>query len=112
MLLEVNSVEVRYGRVPAIRDVSFHVSEGEIVCFIGPNGAGKSTTMLAVAGVLHPAKGSIVFEFALDLRPCHRSHCRGRNRIGTGRAPDLRPLDREGKLGRRDWTARWIVAIR
>ncbi len=65
MLLEVNGVEVRYGRVPAIRDISFHVGEGEIVCFIGPNGAGKSTTMLAVAGVLHPAKGSILF----DSRP-------------------------------------------
>jgi branched-chain amino acid transport system ATP-binding protein len=61
MLLQVDDLEIRYGRVPAIRDMSFSVGEGEIVCFVGPNGAGKSTTMLAVAGVLHPAKGSIRF---------------------------------------------------
>ena len=65
MLLEVDDLEIRYGRVPAVRDVSFSVGEGEIVCFVGPNGAGKSTTMLAVAGVLHPAKGTIHF----DTRP-------------------------------------------
>jgi branched-chain amino acid transport system ATP-binding protein len=61
MLLQVDELEIRYGRVPAIRDISFSVGDGEIVCFVGPNGAGKSTTMLAVAGVLHPAKGSIRF---------------------------------------------------
>jgi branched-chain amino acid transport system ATP-binding protein len=62
MLLQVDELEIRYGHVPAIRDISFSVGEGEIVCFVGPNGAGKSTTMLAVAGVLHPAKGSIRFD--------------------------------------------------
>jgi len=62
VLLEVESLEVRYGTVPAVRDVSFHVETGEIVCFIGANGAGKSTTMLAVAGVLHPARGDIQFD--------------------------------------------------
>jgi branched-chain amino acid transport system ATP-binding protein len=65
MLLEVDNLEIRYGRLPAVRDVSFSVDEGEIVCFVGPNGAGKSTIMLAVAGVLHPAKGTIRF----DTRP-------------------------------------------
>ena len=61
MLLEVEGLEIRYGRVPAVRDVSFGIAEGEFVCFVGPNGVGKSTTMLAVAGVLHPARGSIRF---------------------------------------------------
>jgi branched-chain amino acid transport system ATP-binding protein len=65
MLLEVEDLEIRYGRVPAVRDISFSVGEGEIVCFVGPNGAGKSTIMLAVAGVLYPAKGTIRF----DSRP-------------------------------------------
>ncbi len=65
MLLKVEDLEIRYGRVPAVRDVSFAVGEGEIVCFVGPNGAGKSTITLAVAGVLHPAKGTIRF----DSRP-------------------------------------------
>lgn len=62
MLLQVDELEICYGRVPAVRDVSFSVGEGEIVCFVGPNGAGKSTIMLAVAGVLHPTKGSIRFD--------------------------------------------------
>lgn len=62
MLLQVRNLEVRYGTVPAVRDVTFDVAEGEIVCFIGANGAGKSTTMLAVAGVLHPTRGNIQFD--------------------------------------------------
>lgn len=61
MLLDVEGLEIRYGRVPAVRDVSFRIGEGEFVCFVGPNGVGKSTTTLALAGVLHPAKGSIRF---------------------------------------------------
>ena len=61
MLLEVRNLEVRYGTVPAVRDIDFHVAKGEIVCFIGANGAGKSTTMLAIAGVLHPHRGEIQF---------------------------------------------------
>jgi branched-chain amino acid transport system ATP-binding protein len=65
MLLQVDELEICYGRVPAVRDASFSVGEGEIVCFVGPNGAGKSTTVLAVAGALHPTKGSIRF----DSRP-------------------------------------------
>jgi branched-chain amino acid transport system ATP-binding protein len=61
MLLDVQNLEVRYGTVPAVRDINFEVREGEIVCFIGANGAGKSTTMLAIAGVLHPHRGRIRF---------------------------------------------------
>ncbi len=61
MLLQCEGVEVRYGTVPAVRDASFHIEEGEIVCFVGPNGAGKSTTTLAISGVLQPAKGAIIF---------------------------------------------------
>jgi branched-chain amino acid transport system ATP-binding protein len=62
MLLNVEDLEVRYGSVPAVRNIAFQVAEGEIVCFIGANGAGKSTTMLALAGVLHPARGEIRLE--------------------------------------------------
>jgi branched-chain amino acid transport system ATP-binding protein len=61
MLLQADHIEIRYGSVPAVRDVSFQIDDGEIVCFVGPNGAGKSTTTLAIAGVLRPAKGDIVF---------------------------------------------------
>jgi len=60
-MLACDGVEIRYGAVPAVRETTFRVDEGEIVCFVGPNGAGKSTMTLAVAGVLKPAKGAIRF---------------------------------------------------
>lgn len=59
MLLEVNNLTVRYGAVVALKDVSFKVSEGEIVAMVGPNGAGKSTALKAVSGVLRAADGII-----------------------------------------------------
>ena len=61
-MLDCSGIEIRYGNVPAVRDSTFRVNEGEIVCFVGPNGAGKSTTTLAVAGVLKPTKGTIFFQ--------------------------------------------------
>jgi branched-chain amino acid transport system ATP-binding protein len=60
-LLEVNGLELAYGEISAIRDITFTVAEGEIVTFIGANGAGKSTTMRGVAGVMKPRQGTIKF---------------------------------------------------
>jgi branched-chain amino acid transport system ATP-binding protein len=57
--LSVEGLEVRYGAVPAVRDVSFEVAKGEIVGLIGPNGAGKSTTLHAIMGLV-PARGGSV----------------------------------------------------
>src|SRR5437763_15519209 len=54
-------MELAYGEVPACRDLSFEVGEGEIVALIGANGAGKSTTLRGVAGAMHPRKGRIFF---------------------------------------------------
>ena len=51
MLLEVNGLCVNYGRIEAIRDISFTVDEGEIVTLIGANGAGKTTTLKTVSGL-------------------------------------------------------------
>ena len=48
-MLEISNVEVRYGRLVALRGLSMEVRQGEVVCLIGPNGAGKSTTMAAIA---------------------------------------------------------------
>lgn len=59
MLLEVKNLTARYGAVMALKNVSFHVNEGEIVVMIGPNGAGKSTALNAVSGLLHATDGSI-----------------------------------------------------
>ena len=60
-LLELQSLEVRYGAVAAVRDVSMGVQEGEIVGLIGPNGAGKSTTLHAIMGLVPTRNGSIRF---------------------------------------------------
>jgi len=61
-LLELSGVEVRYGRLVALRGLTMEVREGEVVCLIGPNGAGKSTTMAAIAGGVPRFAGSITFE--------------------------------------------------
>jgi branched-chain amino acid transport system ATP-binding protein len=61
-MLEVDGLAVNYGAIQAVRGISFHVSAGETVALIGPNGAGKSTTLLAIAGVLKPAGGSVRFQ--------------------------------------------------
>jgi branched-chain amino acid transport system ATP-binding protein len=58
-VLELDGLEVRYGTVAAVRDVSLRVDKGEIVGLIGPNGAGKSTTLHAIMGVLPPAAGEV-----------------------------------------------------
>jgi branched-chain amino acid transport system ATP-binding protein len=53
---------VRYGPVPALRDVSMEIRRGEIVCLLGGNASGKSTTMKTVIGSVRPAKGSVWYE--------------------------------------------------
>jgi branched-chain amino acid transport system ATP-binding protein len=60
-LLELDSISVHYGRIQAIRDMSFSVEEGEIVSLIGANGAGKTTTMKTISGLLNPSSGAIRF---------------------------------------------------
>jgi branched-chain amino acid transport system ATP-binding protein len=61
-LLEVKSLEVRYGGIRAVRGIGFAVEAGEMVCLVGANGAGKTTTMKAIAGMLRPAAGEVVFD--------------------------------------------------
>ena len=60
--LNVENIEVYYGALHAIRGVSFHVNEGEVVTLIGANGAGKSTILKTVSGLLRPKSGSISFD--------------------------------------------------
>ena len=57
--LEVQDVDVYYGRVHALRRLSFAVGEVEIVCLLGNNGAGKSTTMNLLSGLVRPKAGSV-----------------------------------------------------
>ena len=66
-MLELRGVNVFYGAVQALREVSLRVDEGEIVTLIGANGAGKSTTLMAISGIVPPRRGEILFEG----RPIH-----------------------------------------
>ncbi|MCV9936859.1 ABC transporter ATP-binding protein [Boseaceae bacterium BT-24-1] len=58
-MLKLDKVDTNYGVVAMLRDVSFHVGEGELVCILGPNGAGKTTTFRAISALLPLAKGRI-----------------------------------------------------
>jgi branched-chain amino acid transport system ATP-binding protein len=58
-LLELDALDVRYGRVPAVRGLDLEVGAGEIVGLIGPNGAGKSTTLHAITGLIPSASGDV-----------------------------------------------------
>ena len=61
-MLEIKNIDVFYGDVQVIWDVSFDVKKGEIVALIGANGAGKSTILKTISGILRPKKGEILFE--------------------------------------------------
>jgi len=58
-MIEVKNLTKRYGQIVAVDDISFTVTQGEIVGFLGPNGAGKTTTMNMITGYLAPTEGSV-----------------------------------------------------
>jgi len=60
-LLDVKGVDVLYGDVQAVWDVSLHVDEGTIVALLGANGAGKTTLLKTISGIMHPKRGEILF---------------------------------------------------
>jgi branched-chain amino acid transport system ATP-binding protein len=62
VLLRLSDVEVRYGAIPALRDVSMEVRRGEIVCLLGGNASGKSTTMKTVIGAVRCSRGSVWYD--------------------------------------------------
>ncbi|MBI0575736.1 ABC transporter ATP-binding protein [Neobacillus cucumis] len=58
-VLEIQNVSVSYGKVPALKNISLQVKQGEIVALLGVNGAGKSTTLRTISGLIRPKSGSI-----------------------------------------------------
>ena len=72
-MLEVKELQVYYGVIQALKDVSFEVNQGEVIALIGANGAGKTTTLHTVTGLLPAKHGSIVFE-GVDITkmPAHK----------------------------------------
>ena len=72
MLLEVNDINVYYGAIHAIKGISFHVEEGEIVTLIGANGAGKTTTLNTVSGLLRSKTGDVkLLDKSIAHTPAH-----------------------------------------
>jgi branched-chain amino acid transport system ATP-binding protein len=66
-MIRIENLSVSYRKVPALVDVSISVGKGELIGLIGPNGAGKSTLVKAIAGLVKPSSGSILFD-GTDLR--------------------------------------------
>ncbi|MBX3083191.1 MAG: ABC transporter ATP-binding protein [Anaerolineae bacterium] len=60
-MLQVENIEVYYGKIYALKGVSLTVNEGELVALIGSNGAGKSTTLRTISGLLRPKQGSVTY---------------------------------------------------
>ena len=85
-MLEVNNINVYYGSIHAIKDISFEVNAGEIVTLIGANGAGKSTTLQTVSGLLRSKTGSITFcGKSLMGVPAHKVVSMGVAQVPEGR---------------------------
>jgi branched-chain amino acid transport system ATP-binding protein len=86
LLLEVKDITVHYFKVPAIRNISMTVDDGEIVALIGSNGAGKTTTLRAISGLKHPTTGEIHFKGQrIDDLPPHKINALGIAMVPEGR---------------------------
>ena len=85
-MLKVDNINVYYGSIHAVKDVSFEVHQGEVVTLIGANGAGKSTILQTVSGLLRSKTGSVEFlGEALDGVPAHKVVSKGLAHVPEGR---------------------------
>ncbi|TYP87490.1 ABC transporter ATP-binding protein [Blastococcus xanthinilyticus] len=85
-ILTVDDLRVSYGRVEAVRGVSFQAAPGSLVTLVGANGAGKSSVINAVSGMLRPAGGRITFEGQdITRTPAHKLVGRGLVQVPEGR---------------------------
>lgn len=85
-MLEVKDLEVYYGVIQAIKGISFHVGQGEVIALIGANGAGKTTTLHTVTGLISPKNGHVLFE-GKDITkvPAHKIVSMGMAHVPEGR---------------------------
>jgi len=85
-MLKINNLCVNYGMIQAIKGISFHVDEGEVVALIGANGAGKTTTLHTITGLVPAKSGSIEFEGKeLTKVPAHKIVSMGMCHVPEGR---------------------------
>ena len=106
-MLEVKNLKVAYGRVRAVKGISFSVDQGQVVTLVGTNGAGKTTTLRTISGLLRPESGEIWFEGErIDAVPAHEVTTRGLAHSPEGRRifPRLTVEDnlRLGAFARKD----------
>jgi len=88
MHLEIKDLRVHYGKIEAIKGISFHVNKGEIVTLIGANGAGKTTTLKTISGLRGVSSGSILFDGKdISKMPAHE-----RVDLGISQAPEGRGI--------------------
>jgi branched-chain amino acid transport system ATP-binding protein len=87
-LLRLDDVHTYYGQIHALQGVSIDVNRGEIVTLIGANGAGKTTTLKTISGLLHPRKGTVVF----DGRNVSKTAAHELVESGIGHAPEGRRI--------------------
>ena len=85
-MLKVDGINVYYGSIHAVKDISFEVHPGEIVSLIGANGAGKSTILKTVSGLLRPKTGTITFlEEPIQSTAPHKIVMKGLAQVPEGR---------------------------
>ena len=85
-MLQVEHINVYYGNIHAVKDVSFQVNDGEIVTLIGANGAGKTTILQTVSGLLRSRTGNVMFDGAnRSHMPAHKSVSQGLAQVPEGR---------------------------
>ena len=85
-LLKVESLEVAYGGIRAVKGISFEVQERELVCLIGANGAGKSTTLKALSGLVAPKSGQVMYAGEnIAGQPSHKIAKSGLRLVPEGR---------------------------
>jgi branched-chain amino acid transport system ATP-binding protein len=85
-MLKVKNLNVGYGNVPVIFDLSFEVKKGEVVAIVGSNGAGKSTLLKTISGILRPSAGEILFcDKRIDNIPAYRIVELGISQVPEGR---------------------------
>ncbi len=120
-MLEVNEVDVHYGDIQALWNVSFRVEVGEIVSLIGSNGAGKTTVLKTISGILSLSKGSVTIDGTRsDTIKAHQIVEHGVSMVPEGRRlfrdmTVLENLELGGYIGRarprRDENLKWIFQM-
>jgi branched-chain amino acid transport system ATP-binding protein len=87
-MLEVKDLKVAYGKILAVKKISFSVEEGQVVTLIGTNGAGKTTTLRTISGLIRPESGEILFQGKrIDEIPAHQIVA-----LGVAHSPEGRKI--------------------